>query len=422
MKNQCNIINCLVVIYSVYYLLASISQLLFLKNAKYLKFEYLFDNINFDNINFDNINFEKIIQYNKILNLINISHDNILNISSILINANKYNIYYNYIPRHKNSKVNFLFSICAFYFFLDLVKNLLLRRLYVNFELLKQTSLLRFSEEMDVFIFLFYMIFLYLLIKNLLFRKKIILKFKYLIYTFFAIVLNIFLSKFHYSLEIPYNNKNLKLVNPLLNWKINKLSKELGFPTDSVFVHKVSDYSKFCNAYFFEFRTTKIIVLYDILLKIMKDNEILGVLCHEIGHYKHNHILLTDLLNLAYFIFLMLVILYVYKNTNEILNNTDNYGNKKNFIFIINILLVYLYTNKIFNLLFNIISQSFEFQADRFAVESGFGKEIITALVKLNFNNFDLPSNTPLFSLFFKHPFLENRLNHIKSIMKNPTT
>jgi len=43
------------------------------------------------------------------------------------------------------------------------------------------------------------------------------------------------------------------------------------------------------NAYFSGFGPQKTIVLFDTLIKDLTPDEIVAVLAHEIGHYKHKH-------------------------------------------------------------------------------------------------------------------------------------
>ena len=94
------------------------------------------------------------------------------------------------------------------------------------------------------------------------------------------------------------------LINPLFNdfkplqdtqWsdlqpRVEKLIQEAGVPVSEILVMNASRQGGHTNAYFTGFGSTHRIVLYDTLLKKHTPDEIESVLAHEIGHWKHDHI------------------------------------------------------------------------------------------------------------------------------------
>ena len=75
--------------------------------------------------------------------------------------------------------------------------------------------------------------------------------------------------------------------------KIEELAKKVGFPLTKIYVVDASKRSAHSNAYFYGFGSNKRIVLFDTLLDDHKgpkgEEEILGILRHELGHWHYHH-------------------------------------------------------------------------------------------------------------------------------------
>jgi STE24 endopeptidase len=69
--------------------------------------------------------------------------------------------------------------------------------------------------------------------------------------------------------------------------------------------------------------------------------------------------------------------------------------------------------------LMNVLSRRFEFQADTFSVNLGYGKDLKGALIKLNKDNLGFPVYDPLYSAWHhSHPGLLQRLSAINAGMQ----
>jgi Zn-dependent protease with chaperone function len=64
-----------------------------------------------------------------------------------------------------------------------------------------------------------------------------------------------------------------------------------GFAAKGLFVMDGSKRSAHANAYFTGFGAAKRVVFYDTLLKQLSPGEVDAVLAHELGHFKHKHII-----------------------------------------------------------------------------------------------------------------------------------
>lgn len=80
-----------------------------------------------------------------------------------------------------------------------------------------------------------------------------------------------------------------------LREEIQKLAEEVNFPLSQIYVVKESRRSNHSNAYYAGLFQTKRIVIYDNLLNSSatggcENDEVLAVLSHELGHWKHGHL------------------------------------------------------------------------------------------------------------------------------------
>ncbi len=87
----------------------------------------------------------------------------------------------------------------------------------------------------------------------------------------------------------PLYNKFTELPEGELKDKIKVLSENLSFPLKKVYEVDGSKRSGHSNAYFFGFGSNKRIVLDDTIIKQMDTDEVMAVLCHELGHWNFGH-------------------------------------------------------------------------------------------------------------------------------------
>ena len=89
----------------------------------------------------------------------------------------------------------------------------------------------------------------------------------------------------------PLFNKFSLLDDAPLKARVEALLQRCGFATSGLFVMDGSKRSNHGNAYFTGFGKTKRIVFYDTLLSRLQPAEVEAVLAHELGHFKHRHVL-----------------------------------------------------------------------------------------------------------------------------------
>ncbi|RUA06519.1 MAG: M48 family peptidase, partial [Flavobacteriia bacterium] len=121
---------------------------------------------------------------------------------------------------------------------------------------------------------------------------------RFWIYTWVLItVFTLFFTLFYSSLIVPLFNKQTPLEEGELRSEIESFARKAGFTLDNIYVIDGSKRSTKANAYFSGFGPKKRIVLYDTLIKDLNHKEIVGVLAHEIGHYKKKHVLINMLIS-----------------------------------------------------------------------------------------------------------------------------
>jgi len=76
-----------------------------------------------------------------------------------------------------------------------------------------------------------------------------------------------------------------------LRTRVEGLLERTGYASDGVYVMDGSRRSAHANAFFAGFGRTKRVVLFDTLCEMLTDEELEAVLAHEIGHFRHRHIL-----------------------------------------------------------------------------------------------------------------------------------
>ena len=89
----------------------------------------------------------------------------------------------------------------------------------------------------------------------------------------------------------PLFNKFTPLADESLKTRVQALMQRCGFAAKGLFVMDGSRRSAHGNAYFTGLGAAKRVVFFDTLLDKLTPGEVEAVLAHELGHFKHKHIL-----------------------------------------------------------------------------------------------------------------------------------
>jgi STE24 endopeptidase len=223
------------------------------------------------------------------------------------------------------------------------------------------------------------------------------------------IFFNVFFLMFYSVLIVPLFNKQTPLEEGALKQAIIELGKKAGFNIDKIFIIDGSKRSTKANAYFTGFGPKKRIVLYDTLVNQMNTDEILAVISHEIGHYKHKDIyksLFVSILETG-------VMLYVFGllANSEILSQSLGVSEPKFHIALITFGILYSPFSTVLGIISSYFSRKAEFNADNFAANLGYSISLISALKKLSSNNLSNLTPHPVVVKFtYSHPPLYDRV------------
>ena len=210
----------------------------------------------------------------------------------------------------------------------------------------------------------------------------------------------------------PLFNKFTPLADASLKERIERLLDRAGFKASGVFVMDGSRRSSHGNAYFTGLGKNKRIVFFDTLLSQLSPDQIEAVLAHELGHFKHRHIVkrigLMFVLSLA-----MLAALAWVKEAGwfyaglGVTSQTDATALALFFL----ALPVFLFPATPFMSLY---SRKHEFEADAFAARQTEAGHLISALVRLYRDNAATLTPDPVYSLFYdSHPKAVERIEKL---------
>lgn len=225
-------------------------------------------------------------------------------------------------------------------------------------------------------------------------------------------IFGLFMSLFYSELIVPLFNKQTPLPEGELRTEIEKFAHKTEFKLKNIYIIDGSKRSTKANAYFTGFGPKKRIVLYDTLMDKLSTEEIIAVLSHEIGHYKHNHTLKNLLVSIPSSLFMFFLLGLILKS--DVLAQALG-GTRATFH--LNVLafgIIYSPVSLIIDLAGNQLSRKFEYQADDFSASQGFGIQLISGLKKLSATSLSNLMPHPLYVFFhYSHPTLYQRITNI---------
>ncbi len=228
----------------------------------------------------------------------------------------------------------------------------------------------------------------------------------------FITLFSVFMNLFYTSLILPIFNKLTPLKEGDLKNKLEDFAKKVNFKLDKIFMIDGSQRSSKANAFFSGFGSRKKVVLYDTLLTKLSNDEIVGVLSHEIGHYKKKHIIYNLILG-VFQTGIMLFLLSLFIN-NNILAQSVGLQTTSFHIGLIVFAILYTPISVITSLFTNILSRKFEYQADNYAKKYGYANALISALKKLSKLSYSNLTPHPFYVFInYSHPTMLQRIMNL---------
>ena len=214
---------------------------------------------------------------------------------------------------------------------------------------------------------------------------------------------NLFILWAYPAFIAPLFNKFSLLTDANLIERIEKLLSRCGFRSKGLFVMDGSKRSAHGNAYFTGLGNNKRIVFFDTLIERLSPNETEAVLAHELGHFRHRHIIQRMALMFGGalgFLWLLAQLMqtdWFFSGLGVSVQNTA----------LALLLFMFALPQFLFPLspLGSMLSRRHEYQADRYAAQHASTRDLASALVKLYQDNAATLTPDPVYSSFYdSHP------------------
>ena len=211
----------------------------------------------------------------------------------------------------------------------------------------------------------------------------------------------------------PLFNKFEPLADESLKARVQALMTRCGFAAKGLFVMDGSKRSAHANAYFTGFGAAKRVVFFDTLLNKLSPGEVEAVLAHELGHFKHRHVIkrIGSMFALSLVGFALLGWLSGLAWFYNGLGVQASMNAPNDALALLLFLLVVPVFSFFVSPLFAQLSRRHEFEADAYACAQADGRDLAAALLKLNADNAATLTPDPLYVRFYySHPPAGERL------------
>lgn len=201
----------------------------------------------------------------------------------------------------------------------------------------------------------------------------------------------------------PLFNKFTPMADNSLKSRIEALLHKCGFTSQGLFVMDGSTRSGHGNAYFTGFGKNKRVVFFDTLLEKLNADEIEAVLAHELGHFKHKHVIKRIVMMFA--LSLAGLALLGYLMQQDWFYQGLGVAQASNHMALLLFMLIAPVFMFVLRPLMAAYSRTNEFEADHYAAHQSKPQYLIDALVKLYRDNASTLTPDPLHSAFYdSHP------------------
>ena len=212
---------------------------------------------------------------------------------------------------------------------------------------------------------------------------------------------------------LPLFNKFSPLEDPVLRERIAGLLQRCGFVAKGLFVMDGSKRSAHVNAFFTGLGSNKRVVLFDTLLGKLNHDETEAVLAHELGHFKHRHVLKRMAMMFATTLPALALLGWLAGRPwfYTGLGVQPNLQGPNDALALLLFMLALPVFSFFVSPLMAQLSRRHEFQADAFAVAQSSGPHLGSALLKLYEDNASTLTPDPVFvKFYYSHPPASERL------------
>ena len=234
---------------------------------------------------------------------------------------------------------------------------------------------------------------------------------------FVMFLLSVILARIVPILILPLFYKVAEIEDKELKEKILKLSDAAGLKIENVLKFNMSKNTKKANAAFTGLGKSKRVLLGDTLLEKFTKDEIETVLAHEFGHYWHKHILK----NIGLGTFFSFLSFFLAARLYELSLQWFGFSEINQIAALPLLILWGMIIGVIQTPLQNSISRKFEYEADKFVVDTTGNVDVfVNTLERLTEQNLGDKEPHPIIEWFFySHPSIYKRTKYILSLGSN---
>ncbi len=217
----------------------------------------------------------------------------------------------------------------------------------------------------------------------------------------------------------PLFNRFEPLRDDALTERVTRLMARCGFAAQGLFVMDGSRRSAHANAYFTGFGAAKRVVFFDTLLQQLSPPEVEAVLAHELGHFRHRHIVKRIAVLFAVSLAGLALLGWLaerpwfYSGLGVTPNLPPQMGGAvpNHALALLLFMLVVPVFSFFLSPLMAALSRRHEFEADAYAVRQASAQDLGNALVKLYKDNASTLTPDPLYVRFYySHPPASERI------------
>lgn len=211
----------------------------------------------------------------------------------------------------------------------------------------------------------------------------------------------------------PLFNKFEPLGDESLRNRVQALMARCGFSAKGLFVMDGSKRSAHGNAYFTGFGAAKRVVFFDTLISKLTPGEVEAVLAHELGHFKHKHVIkrIASMFGISLGAFALLGWLTTQAWFYRGLGVEPSISGPNDAVALVLFLSVVPVFGFFIAPLSARLSRRHEFEADAYACRQASGADLATALLKLHQDNAQTLTPDPVYARFYySHPPASERL------------
>ncbi len=222
----------------------------------------------------------------------------------------------------------------------------------------------------------------------------------------------------------PLFNKFTPLEDQALIARVNALMARCGFTAKGFFVMDGSRRSAHANAYFTGLGAAKRVVFFDTLLSKLTHGEVEAVLAHELGHFKHRHVLkrmvMMFVMSLLGFALLGWLTQQMFFYTG--LGVRPNLSAPNDAVALLLFMLALPPFMFFVSPVFAYFSRRDEYEADAYACAQSSGQDLSQALIKLYKDNSATLTPDPVYvSFYYSHPPALERLSAMQQLTQAAT-